>query len=312
MARPIVHTLDQLQVLEAIAETGSFAAAARQLHRVPSAVSHTVARLEDALGVEIFDRSGHRAELTAAGARVLEGATAVLAAGRVLDALAEGLQDGWEPTLHVVVDGALPMGPILRTLRHFLAEQRPTRVRLDVEFRQGVLHCFETGGADLMVALGLEEAEGCVTVPLPAVPMRLVVGAPHALAGVRDLARADLSSHAELLVRDSSPTVREGAEAWFGGRSQKVHLSDFSTKRLALLEGLGFGWMPLHLIEDDLRDGRMVCLDLSGESTEWTWQPLLVRRAERPQGRASRLWEALLRRELGLEDAGGDGPVQVP
>ena len=92
-------------MLEAIVETGSFAAAARVLHRVPSAVSYTVKALEEALGVPVFDRSGHRAVLTDAGRRVLEASKEVLRQARALDGLARSLVDGWEPELQVVLDG---------------------------------------------------------------------------------------------------------------------------------------------------------------------------------------------------------------
>jgi DNA-binding transcriptional LysR family regulator len=302
------HTLDQLLVLEAISECGSFAGAARQLGRVPSAISHAVARLEEVLGVELFDRSGHRAVLSPAGRRVLEAGAQVLAAGRRLDALAAGLHGGWEPTLHVVADGALPTAPLLRALRRFLEEAPPTRVRLDVEFRQGVLDRFTRDDADLMLALGLEEAEGCATEPLPPLEMCVVVGARHPLAAGGPRARADLADHAELLVRDSSPAVEEGTEAWFGGPSRTVHLPDFPTKHTALLEGLGFGWMPLHLIENDLARGRLVALELVGEPSRWTWRPLLVRRADRPVGPAKARFSALLRDELG----GCPGPAPAP
>jgi DNA-binding transcriptional LysR family regulator len=115
------HTLDQLLVLDAILRTGSFAAAARSLHRVPSAVSHAVARLEESLGIAVFDRSGHRAVLTDAGHRILEAGREVLAAARRLDVMADGLQAGWEPTLQVVVDGACRCG---RSCGHSEASSR--------------------------------------------------------------------------------------------------------------------------------------------------------------------------------------------
>ena len=79
------HTLDQLLVLEAIARTGTFAAAARELHRVPSAVSYTVKTLEESLAVSLFDRSGHRARLTPAGRRILESGAEILRRARALD-----------------------------------------------------------------------------------------------------------------------------------------------------------------------------------------------------------------------------------
>lgn len=295
MSRAPRHTLDQLMVLDAIDRTGSFAAAARSLHRVPSAVSHAVARLEDAMGVPVFDRSGHRAVLTDAGRRVLDAGRDVLDAARRLDIVADGLQAGWEPTLQVVVDGALPMGPIVRALKGFLAEDHPTRVRLDVEHRQGVIARWETDDADLMVVLGLEEAEGCVITRLPPLPMLLVAASAHPLA-TGSVERSQLGSYVELLVRDSSPAVAEGAEAWFG-TEHLVHFSDFATKRVGLLEGLGFGWMPHHMIVADLAEDRLRPIDLSDSDAEWSWRPLLVRRADRVQGPASRRFEELLRLE---------------
>lgn len=303
MPAPVRHTLDQLEVLDAIQRTGSFAGAARVLHRVPSAVSHTVARLEEALGVTLFDRTGHRAVLTEAGHRVLDAGRGVLRAARQLDVLADGLDAGWEPTLQVVVDGALPMGPVLRALRRFIAAGHPTRVRLDVEHRQGVIARWEADHADLMGVLGLDEADGCVVTPLPPLPMVLLAAAHHPLGGGRAVQRSALAAHVELLVRDSAPSTREGAEAWFG-TGHLVHLSDFPTKRLALLDGLGFGWMPRPLVEDDLQQGTLVPVTLVDGDGTWTFRPLLVRRADRVQGPASQAFQALW-----VEEAAGAGPV---
>ena len=65
-------SLEALQVLDAIDRKGSFATAADDLHRVPSAVTYSVRQLESALGIEVFDRSGHRAVLTEAGLELLK------------------------------------------------------------------------------------------------------------------------------------------------------------------------------------------------------------------------------------------------
>ena len=293
MATPVRHTLDQLEVLDSIDRLGSFAAAARELHRVPSAISHTVARLEEALHVPVFDRSGHRSTLTPAGRRILEAGRDVLQAARRLDVLAEGLQEGWEPTLQVVVDGALPMLPILTAVRRFMEAGLPTRIRLDVEHRRGVIHRWQTDGAELMCVLGLDEADGVVVTRLPPLPMVLVASPDHPLGGGEAVARGQLADHVELLVRDSSPAAREGEEAWFGS-GHLVHLSDFPSKRLALLEGLGFGWMPRQLVDAELESRRLVTVRLVDGDDEWTFQPLLVRRADQVRGPASRQFESFL------------------
>ena len=95
MPEQVRFTLDQLLVLEAIVEIGTFAGAAKALHRVPSAVSYTIRTLEDMLEVALFDRSGHKATLTPAGRRILEEGADLLAQARELDRLARQIQTGW-------------------------------------------------------------------------------------------------------------------------------------------------------------------------------------------------------------------------
>ncbi|MDE1714824.1 LysR family transcriptional regulator (plasmid) [Chromobacterium amazonense] len=75
-------TLEALQVLDAIEQHGSFAAAAEALFKVPSALTYTVQKLEQGLGVAIYDRSGHRARLTPAGERLLKDGRHLLDAAR--------------------------------------------------------------------------------------------------------------------------------------------------------------------------------------------------------------------------------------
>ncbi|HND30269.1 MAG TPA: LysR family transcriptional regulator, partial [Myxococcota bacterium] len=182
MAAQPRHSLDQLLVLDTIVQTGSFAAAARVLHRVPSAISYTVQALEDALGVPLFDRSGHRAVLTPAGARLLEEGRELLRRARQLDQLAATLGEGWEPELRVVVDGALPLEPVTDALKIFVERRIPTRVHLDVEYQDGVLERFDSDHADLMLALGIEDGGRLRGTPLPPLEMLLVVGCSHPLA----------------------------------------------------------------------------------------------------------------------------------
>jgi DNA-binding transcriptional LysR family regulator len=281
-------TLDQLVVLEAIVRTGSFAAAARELHRVASAVSYTVQGLEEALGVALFDRSGHRAVLTAAGRQLVEEARDVLQRARKLDRLALTLADGWEPEVRLVVDGAYPMDPVLRALRVFAERGVPTQVRIDVEYQDGVLDRFEADHADVMIALGLEDGGRLKGAPLPPLEMVLVVASVHPLANVHGIGRDALAAHVDLVVRDSSPAYARTPRRTFLGTQHVVRFSDFHSKRAALLVGVGFGWMPLHLVADDLASGALVLIDLP-DGNRWTYQPQLITRRDEPPGRAAAL-----------------------
>lgn len=287
------YTLDQLVVLEAIDRTGSFAGAARALHRVPSAVSYTVRALEEALGVPLFDRSSHRAGLTPAGQRVLEEGRDVLRRARQLEQLAGTLGEGWETDLRIVVDGALPMAPITAALKGFVARRLPTRVHLDVEYQDGVLDRFDADHADLMLALGLEDGGRLRGVPLPPLEMVLVAAADHPLAQIDPVERDMLLEHVDLVVKDTSPAFAHQPRQTFLGTRHVIRLSDFHTKLRAVLSGVGFGWLPLHLAAADIAAGRLVIVRLP-EGNRWTYHPQLVTRRNEATGRAAALFITLL------------------
>lgn len=286
-------TLDQLLVLDAIAATGSFAAAARTLHRVPSAVSYSVQSLESSLGLEIFDRSGHRAILTAAGRSLLEEARDLMKRAHHLDALATSLGAGWEPELQVVVDGVVDFAPFLSVLKEFVERGIPTQLRVDVEYQDGVIERFEQDQAALMVALGLEDGGRLKGVPLPAVEMVLVAAPSHPLAARSQLSHDDLRGYLDLVVRDSSTTYARTPRRSFLGTQHVVRLSDFHSKRAALKSGVGFGWLPVHLASEPLSSGELVLLDLPN-GNRWTYTPQLITRRDDPPGRAGTLFHELL------------------
>ena len=283
-------TLDQLLALEAIVRTGSFARAAAELHRVPSAVSYLVRGLESATGLELFDRSKRQAVLTPAGSRLLEHAKSVLDGAHGLEALAVELRSGWEAELRVVVDGALPFGPVTQVLRRFADPDVPTFLRVDIEYQEGVLHRFEKGRADIALVLGFESGgseAGFDCKPLGTLELLLVASPSHPLADV-ELTPENRQHHAELVVRDSSPAFEAASKPSFMGSRNVVYLSDFFSKRMALLEGAGYGWIPRHFIASDLKREALVVL--KAETNSWAYQPQVVVREGQELGRAGRLF----------------------
>lgn len=283
-------TLDQLLALESIARTGSFAAAAAELHKVPSAVSYSIQTLESALGIELFDRTRRKAVLTDAGHRVLILAGEIIADARQLERVASELQDGWEPELHVIVDGALPMDAVLACIRRFADPDIPTHLRLEVEFQEGVVDRFEDADGDVAMVLGFDgdgDADGYQCMALETLDLVLVAAPDHPLIGqpVSTEARA---AHAELVVRDSSPRFNRRAKQSFIGSGNVVYLSDFHSKRIGLIQGAGYGWIPKHFIEDDLKEGRLQQLD--AETNFWTYRPQVIVKKGRKIGRAGQIF----------------------
>ena len=130
-------SLDALQVLDAIDRKGSFAAAASELHRVPSAITYTVQQLEQDLDVLLFDRSKHRASLTVAGHELLTEGRVLLRAAADLESRIQQVAKGWETELKIAVDTAIGPSRILPLVSQFYAESTGTRVKVSEEVLNG-------------------------------------------------------------------------------------------------------------------------------------------------------------------------------
>ena len=285
--------LDALETLEAIHETGSFSAAARRLHVTQSSVSYAINRLEERLDVEIFDRSGHRATLTNAGRMILDEGQVLLDGARRLETKASQIATGWEPRLEIIIDGILPMAPVIDVLKRMADADVPTHIQVKMESLGGVAYRFEEDDADIMLVKDFDLGSHLTAHALGAVNVVLVAAADHPLTRQEgDVTLEDLRNHIELTIQDSS--ARESKDEREFGGTRVFYLSDFHTKRLALLEGLGFGWVPLHLIDEDLEEDRLVELPYTGGS-RYDFKPQLVHRTDHPLGRAGQIFLEHLR-----------------
>ncbi|MFI5296836.1 MAG: LysR family transcriptional regulator [Polyangiales bacterium] len=289
-------TFDGIEALDAIDRTGSFAAAAKALHKAQSAVSYAIKQLEESLDVELFDRGGHRAVLTPAGRTMVQEGRTLLAQARRIEALAGRLSETWEPRIEIVIDGILPLAPIMHALKRMADDGVPTQIQLKVEFLGGVHDRFDRDRADIMLVKDYVRSSALVEHALPSVPCVLVASSDHAAAMTTGpLSLRDLQAHVELTVHDSSESKRVADARMFSG-PRVFYLSDFQSKKQALLMGLGFGWMPRYLIETELRDGALVELGYEGGG-RYEFVPVLVHPRDRPLGRAgTMLFELLTRR----------------
>ena len=288
-------TLEQIKTLEAIVEAGSFSAAAKQLNKVQSAVSNDIRQMERALDVAIFDRKGYRAVLTAIGEAILREGKLLLARAEHLENMTRHFHEGWEPHLYIVIDGILPMDPIMDVLKTLTAEQIPTHIQIKVEFLGGVQHRSHKEDADLMLVKEYRADTTLKAIPLPEVLCRLVVSPEHALlkdVGPEGLGRQDLQQHIQLAIHDSSESGETEVRYQFGG-ARTYYLSDFYTKQRALVMGLGYGWMPEYLIRENLDKGELVEVPFAGDRS-FRFTPHLVHRANKPPGRTAEKFLAMI------------------
>ncbi|MBP0437697.1 LysR family transcriptional regulator [Tianweitania sediminis] len=262
-------TLDQLRVLVAIAESGSFSAAGRRLGRVQSAISQSIASLEEAQGVSLFDRSGHRPTVTDVGRVLIDQARAVLASASRFEAVAAGTRDGLEPELAVAIDPLVPTAPLIDSLRALRASFPNLPVSFSTEGLGGAERRLRSGKAAVALCLLIPAVPDDITaIPLLGIRPVPVVAAGHPLASLgRPASRADLQQHVQLILSD--PTDPDGPSYGVVGTGSWKFV-DLARRMDFLLAGFGWCRMPEHLIKEHVASGRLVPLelteDLSGAS----------------------------------------------
>lgn len=260
-------SLDQLRTFIAAADEGSFSAAGRKLRRAQSVVSHTLANLELQIGLPLFDRSARYPVLTEAGTALLEQARAAVAGMDAFKARAQALSEGLEPELAVAVDVMFPMATLTAAVADFQAAYPGTPLRLYVEALGAVLEPLMDGRCSVAVIGTLPDIPAdCASVYLLGVPIVSVVAPCHPLARVKGLVlRSDAAEHVQLVLSDRSTRT---AGRNFGVMSAKTwRLADLGAKHAFLKAGLGWGHMPLPMVEEDLASGALVRIVVETQPT---------------------------------------------
>jgi DNA-binding transcriptional LysR family regulator len=250
-------TFDQLQVMLAVVEEGSFSGAARRLNRAQSAVTYAIQRLEEELGAALFDRASYRASLTEAGRSLLPRARLIAEEMRLFCDQAQGISEGLEPELTLVVEAMFPMDVLTEALRAFGARFPSVPPRLYVESLGAAAERVLNGDCALGLLLAQTSQFEALTLH-PLLDIRLIrVAAPcHPLARMdQPVAREDMRREVQLVVTDRSALT--GPRDYGVISTQTWRLADLGAKHAMLLAGLGWGSMPEHLVAADLAAGRL-------------------------------------------------------
>lgn len=266
MNRPGTPTFDQLRIFLTIVDTGSFAAAGRRLNRAVSVISYGIANLEAQLGLMLFEREGTRKPvLTVAGRALLAEARSISHGMDGLRAKVKGLLDGLEAEVDLAVDVMLPSERLGKVLRAFAAEYPTVQLRLHVE----ALGAVTAMVLDRRAVVGLSGplaagVDGVECVAAGSVPMVPVAAPDHPLGRMERIPPGAGRDYTQLVLTDRS-RFTEGQD--YSVMSPKTwRLADLGAKHALLREGIGWGNMPLPMIEPDLIDGSLIRLAMPDHS----------------------------------------------
>lgn len=251
-------TLDQWRTLQAVIDHGGFAQAAEVLRRSQSSVSYSLARMQEQLGTPLLRIEGRKAVLTDAGEVLLRRSRPLLRQASQLEELAWNMEQGWEAEVRLVVDAAYPSEQLLQALSAFMPLSQGCRVRLREEILSGVEDALREEMADL--AISSLNISGYLPAELGEVDFLAVAHPEHALHQLqRELTLSDLQGQMQVVIRDSGRQPRDFG--WLGAE-QRWTVASLATARAFVARGLGFAWLPRHMIDADLSSGLLRVLPL--------------------------------------------------
>lgn len=313
-------TLDQMRILIAVVDSGSFSAAARRLRRVQSAISQSIRTLEQELGIKLFDRAARVPTLTEAGRTVLAEARHLIRGVEELRARADSIANEVESELHLAVEQVFPNAVLMDSLRGLSRAFPSLPVTLFTEGLGAPEQQLRDGLARLAVYSPLAmDPSGVETQFLASIPIYPVAAADHPLAAERrPITQEDLDRHVQLVLADRAGRVSGQS----GGAARSARAWRFADQHARLQYALaGFGWTyaPVHMIEEHLKAGRLRRLDILAHDGRHLSMALYVAYPRnRPPGKAGRWLVEEWRRQLArLEGSGavmqkGEGiPVRL-
>lgn len=253
-------SLDSLLILDAIDRRGSFAGAGKELHRVPSTISYTVAKLEEGLGVQVFERLGPKVVLTRAGEELLKEGRYLLKAAQDLEHRVRRVASGWETEFSIGMDSVFSPLALELEIRDFYDVADSTRLRIAVDELTGTWEALLDRRVDLLIGAAGDgpSGGGYVSEVMGTMEFVFAVAPTHPLAIVdKPLDKADMRAHRAIAVADSARKLLPRTVGLLFGQDT-LTVPDMRTKLALQISGLGFGFLPEPLARGALRDGLLV------------------------------------------------------
>lgn len=288
--------IEALQALDAIERRGSFAAAAEELYRVPSAITYTIKKLEEQLGINLFDRDKQRARLTPAGKVVLEKGREILLRVQQLEEQAQLAESGWEKELRIVMDTIFPCEPLWPLLQELQQQQPWLNIQILDEALSGSWEALVNGRADVIIGVSGDEPPGghWLRHRLGNLQMQLCCSPDHPASQLASpIQHEQLKAFTHIVITDSARHLPP-RNVGLLGIQQTITVDNLSQKLSALFNGMGISHLPLPLFQTLQRQGKLVPLithtgsnaqafymcwrkDQKGKANQWLREQIIAR-----------------------------------
>jgi len=286
-------TLEQLRIFCAIVEQGGFRAAGDKLYKSQASISIALKNLEEELALSLFHRDSYRPQLTEHGAALYKKATAILLRSTEFMDLADHFAMGEESELRLAISGLTPIEQVLGVLQETSKQSPSTQLSLQIENLNGTVERLYDGDADIAITEYGNHDSDFEVQHLTRIQL-ITVLAPHLPLAKRadTLREADMEGCTQIIVRDTSLHSAKVTAGVIAGSNRWV-VNDFMMKKKIIASGSGWGRMPLHMVQEDVAQGRLVAIR-SHDFPPIDVEIKALRHKHKPVGPiAAALWERL-------------------
>jgi len=261
-------SIEALLVLDAIEFRGSYAAAAEQLNKVPSALSYIVQKLEEQLNVTLFVRQGRRAVLTPAGKHLLLEGRKVLNAINALSEQTQTIANGWEPKIRIACDSIIDIKPIFAGIQEFLIKHENIEIDVREEVMNGTWEALIEDRVDLVIGAPspVPSQKGIRAIKISMLETVLVAPKTHELSdrllqGKSSIHPSELAKYRSIIVHDSAQHEIPWSVNMIEG-SQRFFVSSITQKIAAIVAGIGIGHLPRCMVNSYIESGQLLVIEL--------------------------------------------------
>ncbi|GFD95977.1 LysR family transcriptional regulator [Alteromonas sp. KUL156] len=286
--------LEQLIMFQSVAELGSLREASKRLHKTQPAVSQGIKQLESILGVELFSRSGYRLVLTEHGKALYQHALRVLNEAKAMRNMAKHISSGNELSITLAIEASFDLRGILPLFSDAQRQFPDTQIILKQEHLSGAIQALNENRANLCLSPVTSEVRQNTQLEMHYLSSGCLINVASKLLLNRhpnlSLA-AQLINEYQIVVQDSGTQsknkrwgVQDGQRCWY--------VNDFATKKMLIESGMGWGRLPLHLVQESIDKGLLVELDLEDSDIRITFDFYLIKNKDTILGPvAQTLWD---------------------
>ncbi len=260
---------ETLEIVRAVAHFRNFTAAAKHLHKVPSAISYTVRKLEDRLGVQLFLRDSKRVQLTPAGEYFIKHTDTLLKSLEELEMTTRQMASGWEQELSIALDNVVNQGKVYDLITDLQHVRPETELVINTEVYNGswdaLFHgrCQLVIGAPITIPHTIQGNDRFAWRSMGPLSWDFVVAPEHPLAKIDEpLSLEMIQQYRSICIQDTSRVFSKGYNLLLDNQ-QVLMVPSFRAAIECLLRGLGVTILPSHFVQPYIEKGQLVKKDVN-------------------------------------------------